>query len=93
MSARRFWKPLSASLRSASKSNYLVQGKTVYNPVAQVFTILLLTGDVAPYKILRAFFAYHTRQHRLPVLCAYRQKVNPRGIVIKPNTSRWFSFR
>ena len=48
MSARRFWKPLFASLRSVSKSIFL-QDKTVYNPVAQLFTILLLTREAGPY--------------------------------------------
>ncbi|MBQ8404365.1 MAG: hypothetical protein IJX55_08095, partial [Clostridia bacterium] len=47
--ARRSWKPLSATLRSASKSIDLNECKTVTNHLAQLFTILLLTEDVAPY--------------------------------------------
>ena len=64
MSARRFWKPLSATLRLASKSNYLVQGKTVYNPVAQLFTILLLTREAGPYNLSRARSAHITLAKR-----------------------------
>ena len=74
MSARRFWKPLSASLRSASKSNYLVQGKTVYNPVAQVFTILLLTGDAGPY---------NAREDTLSLFRTYREKHGLVSIIVR----------